>query len=201
MKRFEPVASIERVHQMYLDAKAEQFELSTPRPAYSSCWLPSESTSPQISVELKRKSLSAVRGGAPPMPSALFVSFETALNLDRKSDGSRCQTSPEFIFSRSSDFSQPPALVSVAFISQVPKAELVVWNVKPTRPEPHMHAAAMRSLPGLGEGYAGGIVIEATVIGIRLDVPVGAIESQFSRHIEHVPEISAVRKIARRQFE
>lgn len=162
MKRFEPVASIERVHQMYLDAKAEQFELSTPRPAYSSYWLPSESTSPQISVELKRKSLSAVRDGAPPMPSAL---------------------------------------VSVAFISQVPKAELVLWNVKPTRPEPHMHAAAMRSPPGLGEGYAGGVTIEPIVNGIRLDVPVGAIESQFSRRIEHVPEISAVRKIARRQFE
>lgn len=64
------------------------------------------------------------------IPPTLFVSFLTVFTLDWKSGGMRLQISPEFIFARSSDFSQPPALVSVAFMRGEIPVE-VVRNVSP----------------------------------------------------------------------
>ena len=44
------------------------------------------------------------------VPLTLFVSLVTAFTFDWRSDGMRFQISPEFIFARSSDFSQPSHL-------------------------------------------------------------------------------------------
>ena len=69
------------------------------------------------------------------VPSTLFVSFLTGFTLDWKSEGIRFQISPEFIFARSSDFSQPPALVLVAFTRDLIPVE-VARNVRPALPLP-----------------------------------------------------------------
>lgn len=69
----------------------------------------------------------------------LFVIFLTDFTLDWKSDGMRFQISPEFIFARSSDFSQPPTVVFAAFILDATIASILrgaARKVSPALPEP-----------------------------------------------------------------
>lgn len=65
----------------------------------------------------------------------LFVSFVTVFTLDWKSAGIRFQILPEFIFARSSDFSQTPSVDLVGFMRDSISVD-VVRNVRPALPEP-----------------------------------------------------------------
>lgn len=99
--------------------------------------MPSDCISPYTSVAESRKTLSVVAEGAPPpLPPTLSVVFVTGFTFDWSSLGRSNQRSPLLRRVRSSDLSQPPALVSVAFILWLPKAELVASNVKPAMPLP-----------------------------------------------------------------
>ena len=71
------------------------------------------------------------------MPSPrLSVIFVTDFTLDWSSQGKSDQRSPVLRSPRSSDFSQPPACVFVAYILCRARALLVASNVSPALPEP-----------------------------------------------------------------